>query len=279
MRSLSLAIALVGLAAAPVAQAQPAPAPVPEEVPVGPPPAPLSPSDDDALPEPNDADPATAVQPPSTAPTQSPPAPAEPAPPPPPAPGPPPPVDLGGSPPPPPPYDYGGTPPPPPPWADSQLDAPPEPRVRNGFSAKLGAGPMYRSIHGHDIWGARFTAALGAQFKDIGSLHGEFGYAIGKTDGGLETETLTFAPTWEFIIERFRIGLGPQWTLLWMERVTIDESMFGGGWGFTGFASVDLIQGDHANMYLALDGRYSWFDDGLDYGGLGLSLGARFKTP
>lgn len=138
---------------------------------------------------------------------------------------------------------------------------------------------MYRSIHGYDIWGARFTAALGAQFKDIGSIHGEFGYAVGRTEGGLKTETYTSAATWEFILERFRIGLGPQLTLVWMQRVTVDDSMFGGGWGLNAFASYDLIQGDHANMYVGLDGRYSWFGEGLDYGGLGVALGARFKTP
>ncbi|MEQ9318485.1 MAG: hypothetical protein RIF41_04970, partial [Polyangiaceae bacterium] len=189
-----------------------------------------------------------------------------------------PPVDLGGAPPPPPAHWHGV--PPPAPWAhhDAPFE-PAEPRIRNNFSAKINAGPMYRSIRGHDVWGARFTAAFGAQFKDFGAIHGEFGYGVGRTDGGLEVQTYTSATTWEFILDRFRLGLGPQLTLLWMERVTVDHSMFGAGWGLNGFATFDLVQGDHANLYLGLDGRYTWLGHGLDYGGLGLTLGGRFKTP
>jgi hypothetical protein len=169
-------------------------------------------------------------------------------------------------------------PPPPPPEEAWYPESEPQ-RIRNGFSAKVGLGPNYRSLHGHDIWGARFSGALGAQFKDWGAVHGEFAYEIGAIESGLKTESASFGPTWEFVIDRLRLGLGGQMALVWVERATYDASLFGGGYGFNAFMSYDLISDDHVNLYLALDGRYSWLDDDLGYGGLGLTLGTRFKTP
>ena len=158
--------------------------------------------------------------------------------------------------------------------------APKSKPVSSGFSGKLGAGPAIHGIHGHEVWGARLQMALGAQIRDIGAIHGDLSYGIGATELGLKTQTYSFAVTWEFIVGPARLGLGPEFTLLWMDRYTTDFStMDSSGTGFTTFIGFDVVQSDHVNLNLALHGRYAWLANDLGYGGAGLTLGGRVKTP
>ena len=166
------------------------------------------------------------------------------------------------------------------PPAGEEVPSPDQPKkVRNGFSAKLAGGPSVHWLHGHVVGGGRFHAAFGAQLKDIAAIHGEFSYGVGRTDGGLMVHTGSLAATWEFILDSWRLGFGPELTIVSMRRYTAPELVGSLAGGFMTSAGVDLVQGETYSLHLGLEGRYGWLSQDVGYGGLGLFLGGRMKAP
>ncbi|MFP6684584.1 MAG: hypothetical protein VB934_07720, partial [Polyangiaceae bacterium] len=170
--------------------------------------------------------------------------------------------------------------PPPPTLTDAPADVQEaEPaRPRNGFSAKVSVGPRYQDLHGHAIWSGAPAVAFGAQFKDVGAIHGDFSVGVGNTDGGLMTSAFAFGPTWEFILGAWRLGGGPQLSVIWMTRASNGGTMVATGACGVAFAGIDLVQGETTSLHLGLDGRLGRVGD-MNHASVGLSLGVRFKTP
>ncbi len=101
---------------------------------------------------------------------------------------------------------------------DSEDDDVPPPR--NGFSAKALVGPSFHMLYDHPVGGVMVGAAFGAQFKDIGAIHGTFMFHSGASDEGLDTTSYGGSVTWEHILGRVRPGIGMALQYLELRRAT-----------------------------------------------------------
>lgn len=165
-------------------------------------------------------------------------------------------------------------------WATDGLATEHEPDAepRNGFSAKMQLGVGYHNLYGHSIVGGLGGIALGAQFKDIGALHGHVVGQIGMSDSGLRTTMISFGPTWEFELGRVRPGIGPVIHYLSVERATGGSLSTDIEGGARVFVDIDLWQSPHAAFTLTLLGELTHVPDST-MGSFGLMLGTRFKAP
>lgn len=150
---------------------------------------------------------------------------------------------------------------------------------RNGFSTKAYVGPSYHALYSHPMGTVMGGVALGAQFKDIGALHGTFLFQLGATDAGLRTTSYGGSVTWEHIFGRVRPGIGVLVQQFHLERATSPGTLAFFGGGLTGFLSVDVVQSPHANFFIGLNGELIFMPDETVFPGAWLNFGGRFKAP
>jgi len=161
--------------------------------------------------------------------------------------------------------------------AEDSFAPEPEEETGNGFSGKVELSAAYDRLFSHSMYSAGGGIALGAQFYDIGALHGMVSVHRGATDGGLAILTLTAAPTWEFIFGRVRPGFGVGVHHFELEGRTTNnyrDTIVG-----LAFLTVDVVQSPYANVYAGARGDLTELDGHL-LGGARLTLaGGRFKVP
>jgi len=158
------------------------------------------------------------------------------------------------------------------------------------FSAKLAFGGSLGSFAGRTIYGVAPQLSLGVQFGDFGALHAELGLMFGAAEA-LPARELSVGASWEFILWRFRLGLGVHYQRVSFERATrhggFSEdgytrsagSMIAQGPALSGAIDFDLYQSDHFNLYLGLQGKLGAISEQSGIGSGALRLGTRFKFP
>lgn len=151
--------------------------------------------------------------------------------------------------------------------------------VRTGLSVKLAAGAAYAVLKAHPIGAFVGHAALGLQIRDIGAFHFDVDLWKGETDQGLDLFMASGGPAWEFVLWRFRPGLGLQVHWVSVDRATTSRNMTAWGWSPALFLDVDVIQNEHANLFVGAKGGVGEVSRSLRLYRLSLSLGGRFKHP
>lgn len=162
---------------------------------------------------------------------------------------------------------------------DEALEEEAPPAERNGFMAQVGVGPGVYSLGGHALGTFELHLGLGAQFGQVGAIHGDFAFAAGETEDGLRTRLYSHAAVWDFIFGRFRPGLGVRGYVVEVERATRPNSML--GFGVAGVLSlgVDVVQTDYANVAIGLEGEGGRVSEDIPLLGAFLRFGGRFKVP
>jgi hypothetical protein len=126
--------------------------------------------------------------------------------------------------------------------------------------------------------------SLGVQFGDFGSVHAVLGMMFGSTDA-LTARELSVGASWEFILWRFRLGLGVHYQRVSFDRLTgagsggSSRSMLAHGPALSGSIDFDLYQSDHFNLYLDVQGKLGAVSEQSAIGSGALRLGTRFKFP
>lgn len=167
-------------------------------------------------------------------------------------------------------------------FAQTQAEPPVETRPkepRRGFSMSADAGFAFRQVYGVPIYAGDFDLAFGAALKSV-SIYGTFGVIYGHTSAGLTTTRLGIGSNVLFpISNRVRIGVEPRTTLLFIRRVTQDDSMGGIGFGMYAAGTFDIVDLDpwvlYAGVRLGTDVYLGSEPLALLWGGT-LSLGARY---
>jgi hypothetical protein len=115
----------------------------------------------------------------------------------------------------------------------------------------LDAGITYQRIYTIPIVAADFGGAVGLETQWF-AVYFDASMLWGSTQDGLTTRNVRFGPMAEGKIDRFRIGAGVEFDIMWFDRVTYTGAITGLGWGGYLFASVDLVKLDPESVYLSV---------------------------
>lgn len=157
---------------------------------------------------------------------------------------------------------------------DSEADGMP-----TGFSVKAATGIGYAVLQEHPIVALAGQFAVGVQIRNLVAIHGECDLWKGETDQALSFFTASVGMGAELALWRVRPGLGLHLHWLRVGRATPAETMR--GMGYTGRLRLDLdiLQSDHANLFVGAKGAAGVADHGMVLVGAALNLGGRFKHP
>jgi hypothetical protein len=115
----------------------------------------------------------------------------------------------------------------------------------------LDAGITYQRIYTIPIVAADFGGAVGIETQWF-AVYFNGSMLWGSTQDGLTTRNLRFGPMAEGKIDRFRLGAGAEFDIMWFDRATYTGAITGLGWGGYLFASVDLAKLDPESVYLSV---------------------------
>ncbi len=148
------------------------------------------------------------------------------------------------------------------------------------FSSKMALGPSLRGVFTQPLYGVEVEVALGARWQRSGRfIYGTIGYLRAETHAGLNVHRPVLGAMFEWEHDRVHLGIGPQLSMILVERVSSRGLMVSFGVGVDAVVSVDLYRGDEGDgLFLALHpGLALTSADPLTafYGGA-LRLGYRF---
>ena len=127
---------------------------------------------------------------------------------------------------------------------------PDPPKTKTRFGAKLAGGATYRTLYSSSLTGGTIDLGLGAELAP-GALYGTVGIVLGSTKYGLNTQMYSFGSSWEFHIDRVRLGAGLQAGYLQISRITQPDHPMGAVFvGVHLSLTVDLFAASHHALYL-----------------------------
>lgn len=109
---------------------------------------------------------------------------------------------------------------------------------RHGFALRAGLGGSYTRLYSLNIGAIETELGAGAHALG-GSIFGVLGYGRGATGAGLDASTLVSSAEWELPLDRLRLGFGPRFAFVSVDRATggEEQALTLGG---TGYATFDL---------------------------------------
>jgi hypothetical protein len=149
-------------------------------------------------------------------------------------------------------------------------------RGGSGFHGALQIHGSRRSLMGIGLWGYGGGGAIGGDVSETVGVYTDADFEIGKTTFGLGTFYGRFGLRGEVIVDRFRVGAGPQIQYFAISRASRNETIDSFGIGIYLLASFDLVTvGKGQGLYLGLRLDADWFAHAHIFGAQ-VPLGFRF---
>lgn len=146
------------------------------------------------------------------------------------------------------------------------------------FSAKLTVMGAMRFIRSSPLGALEAELALGARLRRKPLfIYGALGYVRAESLFGIDVHRPWLGGVFEYQIDWFRVGGGPQLGWFRVERITDDDAIDTLSLGLEAMLSAELVRGEnHHALQLALRGGLHYVFDDTGWSGLALGVGYRY---
>ena len=132
------------------------------------------------------------------------------------------------------------------------------PRFPARFELRIAGGVAAKRLFGLPMTMGTIDLALGGRMAERMAFNVAIGSDFGRTTHGLTTRDFTLAPSVELVVERFRLGFGPEMIWFGVWRATTGAAIAHGGVGFRVAPSLDLFKTDSVSIFLAARAQADW---------------------